>query len=298
MKIAIIGPGAIGSLFALTLDASGVQVALFQRQLGSVTRNYVGPLNLAKQSITFAHKRTDIAKADLVLCCVKAWQLSDALAQFSPYFHAKQPIILSHNGMGALSETHPLFTHHPIFALTTTHGAMLDAGELKHTGLGQCILGPLNPLAVTQQRIAQSLCEYLNHANMDAHVDLEIEQRLWQKLLINCIINPLTARDQCPNGALANPQYQDEIATLIKEAWQVTQREGLPWTPQAIDAQIMAVVKATAANFSSMNRDLANQRRTEIDAITGFLLQRGALHGVSLPHHQQLYHQIQSKECR
>lgn len=49
------------------------------------------------------------------------------------------------------------------------------------------------------------------------------------------------------------------------------------------------MVEATASNYSSMQQDLAAQRPTEIDYITGYILRQAQPLGLSLPRHQQLY---------
>jgi len=56
------------------------------------------------------------------------------------------------------------------------------------------------------------------------------------------------------------------------------------------------VVEATASNYSSMQQDLAAQRPTEIDYITGYILRQAQPLGLSLPRHQQLYDAIQARE--
>ena len=55
---------------------------------------------------------------------------------------------------------------------------------------------------------------------------------------------------------------------------------------------INGVIAATANNYSSMNRDLAAGRETEIEAISGVLLRTAAEQGIELPEHLRLYQQI------
>ena len=56
------------------------------------------------------------------------------------------------------------------------------------------------------------------------------------------------------------------------------------------------MIESTAANISSMLQDIRQQRHTEIDYITGYLLRRARAHGLTLPVNSRLYEQIKRKE--
>ena len=104
---------------------------------------------------------------------------------------------------------------------------------------------------------------------------------IWHKLAINCIINPLTAIDQVKNGELSSPKYQEVITLLINEISQVLNAEGLSITREKLITTVHQVIEATSDNYSSMHQDIFHKRPSEIDFITGYLLQR-AKHIISL----------------
>ncbi|MHB1373328.1 MAG: ketopantoate reductase family protein [Thauera sp.] len=113
---------------------------------------------------------------------------------------------------------------------------------------------------------------------------------------MNVAINPLAALYRVPNGALLEPPYREALDTLVREAWPVLHAEGLALDLDAALARVHAVATATAANRASMLQDVLAGRRTEIDAITGALLQMGARQGRALPTHAAIHRQIKALE--
>lgn len=104
----------------------------------------------------------------------------------------------------------------------------------------------------------------------------DIRMRQWQKLVINAAINPLTAVFNVPNGALIErPALRWRMHALIDEADTLLAQLDPAW-PADSRERVEATVRATAANTSSMRADIHQEQRTEIQAINGWLIQRGA----------------------
>lgn len=97
-----------------------------------------------------------------------------------------------------------------------------------------------------------------------------IRPQLWRKLAVNCVINPLTALWNCPNGELKN--HPQEIATLCAEVASVIEREGLHTSAEDLRYYVEQVIESTAENISSMLQDIRALRHTEIDYITAICL--------------------------
>ena len=112
----------------------------------------------------------------------------------------------------------------------------------------------------------------------------------WEKLVINAIINPLTALSGETNGSLLT--RQEEVEALCHELMPLLQREGFNLPEEAWVSRVMAVAAATAPNYSSMQQDLVAGRPTEIDYITGYILREAQPLGLHMPLHQQLYDAI------
>ncbi len=72
--------------------------------------------------------------------------------------------------------------------------------------------------------------------------------------------------------------------------------EGLHTDKAELTEYIYGIINNTADNYSSMLQDMRNNRRTEIDYITGFLIKQARAHGISTPENDRLYHLVKNRE--
>ncbi|MGR5066923.1 MULTISPECIES: 2-dehydropantoate 2-reductase [Vibrio] len=290
MNILILGPGAVGSLWATKFKLVGHHVSLWGRTSESELSLQLddAPLTTySNQSIT------SVQEADLILITVKAWQVESAIEPLLPYISEDTIVMLMHNGMGTAPLIEAKLANNPIVIATTTHGAYKPSKQqVLHTGHGYTQLGGFNAKGAQ----CDFLAEVMNHALPEVHWNPNINGALWTKLAINCAINPLTAIHQCKNGELAANEFAIELANITHELVEVMNKEEIKVDFDALHATIMQVVNATAANYSSMRQDVFHRRRTEIDFITGYLLQTTEKHQISTPENTKLYQRIKQIE--
>lgn len=290
MNIVIVGPGAIGSLWATKLKAAGHNISLW-----STSSEKTLALQLDDQHpLHFINRNLSaIEQADLILVTVKAWQVDQALTPLQDDINADTMIMLMHNGMGSAETTAKRFAANPLILATTTHGAYKpEPLRVLHTGQGQTHIGGYNSTG----KQCQFLADVMDHALPRVVWNNTIEQALWTKLAINCAINPLTAIEQITNGELSHPRYQTQLSALLDEVSLVLEAEGIPCQRSELTQTVNEVIQATASNHSSMQQDIAHQRRSEIDFISGYLIERAAIHGINTPVNQHLYQQIKQIE--
>lgn len=293
VNITVLGPGAVGSLWACYLQKAGHNVSLWTR---SSTPSELS-LSLSAQensSHSFScNDKDSLIHCDLLFITVKAWQVESALLPLLPFLSQETILLFMHNGMGAIDNIKEKINHHPILQATTTHGALKEnAHTVKHTGLGHTVIGPFNSLG----KQCSFIQEVLNHSLQSTEWNPNIQTALWKKLAINCAINPLTAIHQCQNGHLAHSSIHQEVIRICAEVNLILQQEDIEWTETELVSMVNHVISATSENYSSMNRDCFYQRKTEIDYITGYLLQKAEQHGISVPTNQMLYNQIKQLE--
>lgn len=290
MNIVIVGPGAIGSLWAYKLHQAGHKVSLWgtkQNQQWMLAAD-------DSPEILFSYNQPQtLINADLLLITVKAWQVEAAITPLLPHVNKDAILLFMHNGMGAADNIAELISEYPVVIATTTHGALkVDAHHVKHTGIGQTQLGAFN-LKGSQ---CTFLVDVLNHALPTVSWNPNIQLALWNKLAINCAINPLTAIHQCLNGALEEDRFRPTLNAVIDELVCVMQAEEIPVDRNQLTTTIDNVIRATAANKSSMYQDIFYRRQTEIDFITGYLVRKAQQHGIEVPANSELYKQIQILE--
>lgn len=289
MKITVLGCGALGQLWLTALRKHGHDVQGWLR----VPQPYCS-VNLIEEDGTIfnesltANDPDFLAQSDMLLVTLKAWQVSDAVKALAATLPASSPVLLLHNGMGTIDELKSI--HQPLLMATTTHAARRDGNIIVHVAGGVTHIGPARAQDGDYSYLADTLQDVLPDVAWHNH----IRPQLWRKLAVNCVINPLTALWNCPNGELKNhPQL---VATLCAEVASVVEREGLHTSADDLSYYVDQVIESTAENISSMLQDVRAQRHTEIDYITGYLLKRARAHGISVPENARLYDMVKRKE--
>lgn len=114
----------------------------------------------------------------------------------------------------------------------------------------------------------------------------------WRKLVINAVLNPLTALHDVDNGALAtDPALAESVHALADEADTILAALDARWPARSRES-VYEVARATADNMSSMRADIQAGAVTEIDAINGWLIGQAERLGIAAPAHRQIRDRI------
>ena len=230
-----------------------------------------------------------IEQLTLLIVCVKAYHVIDAIKGIEPYLASDCHILLLHNGLGPHLEISQYLKPTQGLSLgTTSQGATrAHTWSVTRTGKGLTQLGHC-----IGQPISSELKQQLLHAIPNSEWAHEILPSLWYKLAVNSVINPLTAINACKNGSLAHHDYRDTIQDIISELMLVAEHEKLPIERTLVHDRVHEVIHLTQNNYSSMYQDIANQRQTEIDYINGYLVKLANKHQLRLPTNQKLLDSI------
>lgn len=289
MRITVLGCGALGQLWLTALCKQGHEVQGWLR----IPQPYCS-VNLVEEDGTIfnesltANDPDFLARSDLLLVTLKAWQVSDAVKGLVASLSPATPVLLLHNGMGTVEELKSL--PNPLLMGTTTHAARRDGNVIIHVASGITHIGP----ARAQDGEFSYLADTLQMALPDVAWHNTIRPALWRKLAVNCVINPLTALRDCKNGDLRD--VPEEIEKIAREVAAVIEREGHHISADELIAYVHQVIESTAENISSMLQDVRAMRHTECDYITGYLLRRARAHGIAVPENAGLFDLIKRKE--
>lgn len=290
----ILGAGAIGCLWSAHLVLQQKPVSLLVRS-DSKLQQFQNNWSLSGQSqaekLQF-HAELNRSEHPIsrLLVTTKSYDTLTAVDEVCHRLTQDAVIVLLQNGMGQQQQLAERLPEIPIYVGTTTEGAFLAEQQLIHAGRGESWFGPLNEAA---KQLGEQPLQPLLKLELQSGYDSQILNRLWQKLAINAAINGLTALYDCQNGILAdNPDYRQQMARLCSEVEHLAATLDQPLFDQPLMSRAEAVARATAANFSSMLQDVRHRRRTEIDAINGYLCDQAQTLGIDLPHNRSLLEQI------
>ncbi|MDE3273790.1 ketopantoate reductase family protein [Pseudoalteromonas sp. G4] len=272
-KLHIVGHGAIGLLLAYYLRQY-FDITLIVRNKKKHTETVLfNELNrsLCEFKVTTA-TCDEVQHIEQLIIPTKSHQVDAVLDSLKNKLADTATVILCHNGMPNLALIKQKLAKQQVYFLTTSMAALKHADfTVEHTGFGASFIGALKTNGQKTQAI-----EYLLNALPNITIEQNINALLWQKLIINIAINPLTAVHQVKNGALVAPQYASDIFGLVNEAVFIANKEGMKISLNSALESAYRVMRATAQNFSSMNRDVFKQQQTEIDSICGYIHKKGA----------------------
>ncbi|MFD2125186.1 ketopantoate reductase family protein [Paenibacillus xanthanilyticus] len=229
------------------------------------------------------------AAGDWIWLTVKQAHLSDELLSAVALLSARGAAVLClQNGIGHLPRiVGALPAGTLVVPAISTEGALRESpGKVRYTGRGNLIFGPLHPgmRSAEEEEITQKmLVSVLAEAGISAELSNQMENRIYEKLLINAVINPLTAIFGVKNGELPlHPSRLRLMSALFMESRAILERSGLSEEYGSWE-KVLAVCEATAANESSMLRDVQAGRTTEIDWINGGIAELARAAGIRSP---------------
>ena len=247
----VLGVGAIGSLFASALHKTGASVTLLCRPDSGGNRTQTiridenSHTNEVNLPVSF---NSDLEAIEHVLICTKAYDVRSALGQIAHRLHENSCILVLVNGMGIMDELCLDFPNLQFALGTTTEGVYrLGDGQFCHAGRGITRLGMEGVV-----RPPPWFSDW-SHTQQDCVWEPDINETLWQKLTINCAINPLSALSRCKNGVLLETAgLASQIEALCNEISLVSQAAGHIHTANHIHHEVAKVIASTADNRSSM----------------------------------------------
>lgn len=296
-RIAILGAGAIGCLFAARIAARGAaDVTVITRDAATAAKCRTGIelWEMGNAQVVRVAATVGLLPAiapDFLLATVKSYDLPTALSGLSPHLPAATTVVTLQNGLDAPSVAERLVGDGRVLAAVTHQAATrLGPAVVRHAGDGPTWVG--SPHGGADAR-AERLAHTLTASGLSTQAVTDIGRVLWAKAAVNAAINPLGAILGWSNGRLADDA---ETVWLMQQAAaevaRVAAAEGFGLDGPAESA--VAVARATKDNLCSMLQDLAARRPTELEAITGSVLRVAAQHKLEAPVNQVLYRLVRA----
>ena len=301
MKIVIVGPGAMGCLFAAFLSKSKEELWLLDKNKDNAAKiNGIG-ITLEGASGTWQAKPKtttnvqDIGKADLILICVKSFHTKQAVEQIKPLLQQNTKVMTLQNGIGNIEIISELAGEDKVIGGITSEGAtLIETGKIRHAGGGETIIGTLDGKAPVEIR---GIRELFNKVGLQTKMSRDIKGLIWSKLIINVGINALTAITRLPNGKLIEFEGTKRILRdAVTEATRIAKRKRIKLIYDDPLAKVEAVCEGTSANISSMLQDVLKKKRTEIDFINGVIVRLGQELGIAVPTNKLLVDLVKTIE--
>jgi 2-dehydropantoate 2-reductase len=310
-KIAVLGGGSLGLLLAGRLAASGCECMLWTRSPKQANLLNTQGLTLEDQaeqtSIQVNIHAVPILdvkpfKEGPVLLTVKQTALTPVfLERLAVIIPDGGTLVLFQNGIGHVElARHALPGRHILTAVTTEGALRIDATAVRHTGRGDTYMGEWQLQEVMDTRKHQHSANentakmlllvqrLLKQAGFSVLLSKQLRDKVLHKLLINAVINPLTALLRVRNGELMESiERMKLMKALFDETFDILSVYGLR-EPIELWDKVLQVCVATKDNESSMLQDVTLHKETEIEFINGAICRMAVGQGREAPWNEVL----------
>lgn len=302
MNIIVIGAGAMGGSYGGRLSLCN-RVTLVDTNASLVDRINASGLVLeegGRETVFHPSAATGVCghdKADLVVLFTKALYSRSALENVKGAIGDDTVLMSLQNGAGherVLCEYVP--RERVVIGTTEDNGYVISEGRIHHGGEGVTNIGVLDGV---DGSFLEDIRQAFEPCGFTVRIHADIRRLVWDKLMTNVSLSALTAVLQCDMGYIYNDRYARNLCTqLVKEAVAVANAQGLGFDEEAVLAKVVSVSRANPGAYTSIMKDIAAGRRTEVDTISGEVVSAAHSLGLSVPHHEMIVSLIHAMEGR
>jgi 2-dehydropantoate 2-reductase len=305
MKMAIVGTGAMGAVYAALLTKAGHEVWAIDRwqdhldaiagdglQVSGASGRYV------VDGIRVGRSPAEAGQCELWIVATKAADVDEVVAGIAPLLRPSDVVMPFQNGLGAGER---VVRHVPaaqvVVGIAEGFGSSIpEPGSVHHNGMRLIRLGEMGGGLTTR---VQEIERLWRDAGFNVRAFADIDRMIWEKFLCNVTLSaPTAAFDVTVGGLLANPEAWAVAIGCMLEAYRIGVARGVTFS---FDDPVRYVTEfaGTIPDASpSMRLDHLGHRRSEIDVINGqvVVLSRGM--GLDAPYNETLCAVLRARESR
>ncbi len=302
MKIAVLGSGAMGMLFAAYLSKENETYLIGRDAARMAVVDEKGVVITEKDgSVGTYHPKAivnsdTLGAMDLVILLTKAMDSCTALAAHPALIGENTLLMTLQNGSGHETVLQEFASLSQIAIGTTQHGSSIaGANEIRHSGAGDTAFGMVAGDVDRLAAVAETFCA----CGFVAEKTENIKKLIWNKLIINVSSSVLSGLLGMPQGYCLDDSYAWEITQkLIKEAVAVANADGIEFDEETQINRVKTLLENARAGLVSVYADLKAGRFTEVDTISGSVVARGKSLGVPTPTHELVIQIVHAMERR
>ena len=295
MRIVIFGTGGVGGYFGGRLAQAGEDVTFIARgeHLRAIKANGLKVDSPSGDFVVYPAKATDnvseVGETDLVILGVKAWQVPEAARAIKPLVGPKTIVVPMQNGVDAVPQlVAELGSENVIGGLCRIVSFVVAPGHIRHAGFTpSIIIGELDNQR--SDRIAR-IEQVFKHAGLDTTIAADIQVALWTKFLFIASFSGVGAVANAPAGVLrSDPKWRGQMLSAMQEIYALAHARGVKMPPDSVDKVMAAVDGLPEDTTSSMQRDIAAGKPSELDSQNGAVVRMAREAGVAAPTHTLIY---------
>src|ERR1700722_13787122 len=303
MKTAILGAGAMGSVFASYLAESKDEVVLIDiaepvvdsiSSRGLIIRDKAGNEKTFRIEVTTDPRNVGVV--DLLIVFVKCYHTEAAVRSALPLLGDNSIVLSLQNGWGNAPRIGNLAGSEKVLVGVSYHSATaLGPGHVLHGGQGPTYLGELDG-SVSER--AKKVANFLASGGIEVQTSTEVVKDIWSKLALNAATLPTSVLARLTaDRLLSSPDMQELMRNLLQEVIAVANAQDIRLNFDERWSAIVGLLKKLAPNTKgSMFQDVEQKRPTEIDVINGAIVEAGQSLKILTPYNHAVVNLIKDLE--
>jgi 2-dehydropantoate 2-reductase len=302
MKIAIVGTGAMGSVYAGLFASAGHEVWAIDRwreHIDAIRQKGLRVEGASGDRTVQVHATTeprDAGPCDLVVLATKAMHVSQAAEALRPLLGPQTPVLSIQNGLGGPDTAASILGKDRVMVgVVGGFGASMRApGHAHHNGMELVRLGEFGgPITPRLKKVEEAW----RSAGFRVKVFDDIDQLVWEKLLCNCAYSGPCAIAECTIGGVLNdPDLSRVSAACATVGFEVARRKDIKLGFDDPVAYVRDFGSKIPDARPSVLLDLLSRKRSEIDVINGSIPRVGRGVGVPAPVNEAVTALVHAKE--
>jgi 2-dehydropantoate 2-reductase len=291
VHIVVLGAGAIGSVYGARLSTAHDVLLVARREHADAINDHGLRITGVEDRVYRVRADTSVATLPPGALLLLTSKVSDTEAVLGGVRHLLTPdmtILCVQNGLYSEDVVKQLVRERCLVLRAITH-----FGAIFRTP-GVVELKVAASTRIENSPRSKAIADTFTACGLDGQVTMHIKEEMWQKLVVNCVINPINAITRTEVGAIADERLRPLKQLIVDECRRVAAADGVELDADFVD-QIDRVY-AASRNLSSMQQDLLKGRRTEIDFLNGGVVALGGRYGIDCPVNQALTMIIKAME--
>jgi len=276
-KIFVLGAGAIGSSYGALLSRKN-DVTLIGNENhvdAIISRGLTLSGDVQKEFFIKAEtKIRGVPSNTLILLTTKAHDSEKAITEIKGLLKDDTVILILQNGLGNKDLVKRIVRDEIqiVRGLVKSAAEFLEPGKIAFWN-GETIL--------EQTRMSKRIVWLFNESGLRTRISNEMDEEMWNKLVVNCVVNPITAILRVRDNEVAVDSLRQLRHGIVEECVKVGKCEGIVFQLDLKEAIEKDIMKFT--NFSSMCQDIMKRKKTEIDFLNGKIVELGKKHNIPTP---------------
>ena len=283
MNIIVLGAGAIGSLYGAKLSKlNDVTLVARQKHINKINNDGLKIVGIEENvyKLKATAKIENIENNTLILLTTKVHDNKKAIDTIKDLIKKDTIILCMQNGLYSENIVKDIVGDRCLVlrGITNVGATFLEPGKVQFSNLSST--------KIENSDISEELAENFDKCGLKCSVSENIKQDIWKKLILNCVLNPVSAILRVENGKIADERLNTLKKSIVDECLKVAEKDDVRFDIDFV--KIINDAIKDSRNLSSMHQDVLKGKKTEIDYLNGAVVELGKKYGIKCPVNEAL----------